>query len=198
MRDLDLRMESDDEKKRLAGGVTPEVVNAPARASAQPTFADLTEAHEMLLRDLDEVRNAAQLVTERLAAIEAKLAPKEAALATQGQALERVAREALSEATREWAETAQRYRKFVDDMGSLAAWQEARAKTAVPSTMKPLMAAFLGGLLAGLIVIAGTSSAGQRVRSWIAGVPTIAPPPPAEEPAPVPANAKKPAKPGAR
>jgi hypothetical protein len=202
MRDLDLRMDADDESKPAPApppAVTPEIVS-PRASAPRPTSGDLSEAHEMLLQDLDEVRKAAQLVTERLAAIEAKLAPKEASLATQAQMIERVAREALSESGREWAETAQRFRKFVDDMGSLAAQQQERAnKMPAPSKWGAFGAAFLGGLLAGAIAMAMTSSAADRLRAWVGGAATIGASTTMPDAAPAAApTAKKPGRPGAR
>lgn len=167
MRDFELNKDEDQPLKPVKAAIVSSVPNV-----SSPT--DLSEAHEALLREIDDVRRLAQLMTDRMEALEARLAPTEAALTRQTEMLERVAREAMAETAREWAQTAARYRKFVDDMGSLASWQQERmVKASDPK--RSFRGALLGGFLAAVLLMVMTASviaASGWLREKILGSPS--------------------------
>src|SRR5262245_41154693 len=115
MRELDMKIEAP-----AASAEVLEATSAPA-AAPKPAPSDLLDAHDLLLKEFDEVRQFAKLVTDKIAALEMQLAPREAAHVRQGEMLERVARTTLAEAGKEWAATAVQYRTLVDELARLAA-----------------------------------------------------------------------------
>jgi hypothetical protein len=140
----------------------------------------LTEAHELLLKDVDEVRRMARLVGERLEALEVQLAPRQAELARLNEAQERMMRETLAGASREWAETAAQYRKLVDELSRLIAWQQARVEKAL-TPWPTWIAAAVGGMLVALMTMWLAGSGGERLRQWIGIDPAPASVAPASE-----------------
>lgn len=190
MRDLELNPDDDETPRQ------PDAVS-------NPPSADLSEAHEMLLHEVDEVRRLVRELSDQMQSLEMRLSPTEGALTRQSAMLERVAREVLAETTREWAQTAARYRKFVEDQGSLAAWQQQRVVQAT-DPRRPFRAALLGGFLAGMLVLLVTLLVtmpwATTLKNWVLGVKTAveapattATPPETGSPA-----TKKTAKPGTR
>ncbi len=179
-RDLDLKMDDHEE--------------GPTGPAAAPKTDGLSEAHEMLLKEIDDVKNAAHLVIEKMEALDARLAAREGSLLKQGDAMERAARESLAEASREWAETAQRFRKFVDELGTLAAFHEKRLAQ-VPSARGPMVAAIWGGFLAGLLALLLSGPVATRIADWLMGPSAPVSAQDAVEPA---AGTKKPGKAGVK
>ena len=175
MRDRDIDLNSDEppsEKPTPAEAPKSVTARVVTPASAAPA-TNVTEAHGSLLKDLDAVRRAAQLVTDRIEALDAKLQAREASVAKQEQMLERAARETFAEVSREWAATAERYRKLADEVSSLNAWQAERVKKAT-GPWRIVAWTILGGLLSGLLVIWIAGSIGSKLRETIVGPPSDA------------------------
>jgi exonuclease VII large subunit len=148
----------------------PDPTSAPVvvSANAPPPTPEISDAHEMLLKDLDAVRQAAQLVTDRIEALDKRLESREASLVKQEQMLERAARETLSEAGREWAQTAERYRKLADELGALCGHQHQQVMR-IADPWRTLAATICGGLLAGFVVAWMMSRGGDGLREWLGG-----------------------------
>jgi len=199
MKNFEVEMGGEETVPPTGPAATP-VVETTSAPRATP--ADLSQAHEMLLKEMDAVRSVAKLVMERIASLEAKLAPTEAAIAKQGEMLERAAKESLAEGTREWAETAVRYRRLVDELGTLARAQEGHLAS-LTENWRTIGLPILGGLLAVLLILVIESPTAARLRAWIGGGATAPPSAPAMyEPPPAPAlpaaKAKAPGKGPAR
>lgn len=112
-----------------------EIVSGPRSASEE-----LSEAHALLLRRMEELRTLAERLDGRAAGIESLLARRD-------EAQLRIERQALGGLERHWGETAVRYRALADELSRRGAglWRFERAKL------------LLGGLLLGVIVGSGAT-----------------------------------------
>lgn len=148
MRDLDLKMEPEGDPPR------PEA-STPAPAVVVKA-GELSTAHEMLLKDIEDVRHATKVMTDCVETLTILLAPTQEELARQSamQAAmqERVLREALATIEREWAQTAANYRALADELAMSAARLEARAAKPSPG-WTVWIAASVGGLLGAILTV---------------------------------------------
>src|SRR5262245_55790921 len=108
MRDIDLGL---DRGNGLPPPALSEAPEPPANGRETAVAAsEVSEAHEVLLGSLDEVRRVAQLVAKQTEALASLLGPAETAVRSQAEKQERLVKETLSACEREWAGTAMRYR----------------------------------------------------------------------------------------
>lgn len=127
----------------------------PVRSPSAGTPDELLQAHELLLRRIDEVRTLAERLEGRTQQVTTLLAPLETALREQSVSQGRAITEGLANLERHWADTAARYRMLADDLarsrngGARGLWSM-RLRAAVGGTI-------VGAALAwGLMLYLGT------------------------------------------
>jgi hypothetical protein len=165
---LDLKLEG-NEPVPPSGWTAPR----PALPKSLSTGDELLQAHEMQLQRMDELRAVVERLEGRIQAIASLLEPAETALRQQGEAQERVLREAFAGLERHWGQTAARYRSLADDL--------ARRHAGGRSLVSPLIrlratfGGFLMGLAAAVLFSLWTSAWPGRIQKALGLTQTVAP-----------------------
>src|SRR5260221_1010905 len=121
---LDLSLDSGASPPTEWTPPAPAVAKGPRTVTAD----DLSQAYEILLRRIDEVRSLAERLEGRVKQVTVLLAPTEVARLQQTEAQERALQQALASVEKHWAETAARYRTLADDLSR----RMAKDRTIVP------------------------------------------------------------------
>jgi hypothetical protein len=80
------------------------------------TNAELLQAHELLLRRMDELKVLADRLEAEGKRVEGRLRPVEVAHRQQSESQERLLREGFARLEKQWSDTTARYRALADDL----------------------------------------------------------------------------------
>lgn len=160
---LDLSLDSDASPPTEWTPCAPTAAKDPRGITAD----ELLQAHETLLRRIDEVRSLAERLEGRVKQVTALLPPTEGARLQQTEAQQRALQQAFASVEKHWADTAARYRTLADDLSR----RMAKDRSIAPFAR---VKAAAGGLLIGMVLGAALVSWPTSRPQATAAVPLLA------------------------